>query len=47
MERFDDHDAKVKALEFIDAEIAATIAASATPVMRVRRVRIYQDSDFF
>lgn len=46
-EKFDSHEAKVKALALCESEIAAVQAAAGTAVTPpVRRVRVYQDSDF-
>lgn len=45
-EKFDSYDGKVKALALVESEIAAAEVAAGSTTKPVRRVRIYQDSDF-
>lgn len=45
-EKFDSYEGKAKALAMCESEIVAAEAAAGTTTKPVRRVRVYQDSDF-
>lgn len=45
-EKFDSYEGKVKALALVESEIAVVEASAGSTSKPVRRVRIYQDSDF-
>ncbi len=45
-EKFAPHGDLVKGLALLEAEITSMEAAAGSTTLRVRRVRVYQDSDF-